>query len=169
MFPVSRPIRFNRSQLFWYGVALIFSVFASYKCFLLLTWEHTNGLVAGYDVKLPNGQTIRLMPHQTRSGMSSKWNVVAFYANGSMHHFVAGENLDLPINKEVRVIHSKQVPSKAFVNSFFGLWFRPLMVLPVIIWAVIVMGLTGKNSVWNVRLRPFRVSRIDIQRRSAGE
>lgn len=158
--------RFNRSQLFWYGVAAMFGVFNFYKCFLLMTWKHTVGTVVAYDVQLPNGLKTRLTSDSKARPATAEWAVIEFAVNGRTVDFIAGENLNLTLGSTIPILYEPNDPTKAFVNSFFGLWFRPLMILPLIVWASLVRGLTGKNSIWTVRFFPFAVTRIDIQKRS---
>lgn len=155
--------RFNRSQLFWYGILVIGAAFALYKCYLLITWQHTIGTMVAYDVALPNGTSVRIFDN--RGDVPTGWSVIQFHANGEKYDFIAGENLGIAFGSRVPVLYSPHHPTKAFVNTFFGLWFRPLMVLPLMLWAAVVTGLTGKNSYWTVRTKPFSVARTDIQKR----
>ena len=96
------------------------------------------------------------------SKYSKQQAVITFVANGKQYNFLSAENLDLKIGETVDVIFSRTDPTKAFVNNFFGFWFRPLLLLPIIIWSAIAMGITGKNSYWTLKFFPLKLYRTDI-------
>ena len=156
-------IRFNRTQLFWYGLVTLFASFVIYKLILLWTWHHTTGKVVAFDLQLANGQIIRYNPLMyVQDKRSTGQAVIEFRREGKLTVFLAVENLDLELGDAVPVVYSPVNPDKAQVNSFFGFWFRPILILPIILWSAIVMGLTGRNSYWTFQLFPFRIFRTDI-------
>jgi len=150
-------IRITRTSFFFTGLVLIFLVYVAYKLSIVATFRAATGLVVDHDIR--TGQTARGYPAY------SVYAVVVFTANGREWQIRGGENVAMPKGEEVPVLYKPSNPATAYVYTFWSYWFHPILVLPVIALGALTIGIGKDGSYWTLYLRPFRISRTELQKR----
>lgn len=86
---------------------------------------------------------------------------IAFYNGKQQIVFVGESNLDLDRSEMVPVIYSKTNPERAFIYTFFGFWFLPIIyaLLPIIVIVAIPLSFLKYKEGVLISLSPFSVKK----------
>jgi hypothetical protein len=91
--------------------------------------------------------------------------LIVYQVNGIQYSFTANDHQHPPKGTVVPVLYKRSSPAVAYLYTFWSYWFHPILIVPIITWAAVVVGIGRNGSFWTFYWREFRVVRTEIQKR----
>ncbi len=132
-------------------MAILLSLLSTYanRLILAINGEITNGEVVSFTVLRGYRTGTNIIPY------------IAFMNEGEQLFFSGVENMDCDRGDIVPVIFNKKDPEEAFVYTFIGFWFLPLIyaLVPIFILVAIPLSFLKYKEGVEITISPFTVNK----------
>lgn len=144
----------NRIQLVICAMAIIILGAYANRLLLVLNGNRTKGEVISFIVVKESGYR--------RNSSSYLAPLVLFYKGKQEIVFESVSNLDLERGEIVPVIYSENDPNNAFVFTFFGFWFMPLIyaLVPLMVFVAIPLSFLKYKEGIAISISPFAIKKL---------